>query len=190
MSPGRSKGRTTSQRTDRSVAYGPRAEAPRRPGASLRLVSGDFGGANLAEANGEQGIEERGGRHECPVGALAQHLQGALDRRDAADGENHPIPGSGLAPREHLGDLPGRDREGLSSDHVSALAAGPLEGGGALVVEDASVDAVNEHVAVGPRRQTGGRLVEQARGLERSQAPGPARRPWSSRDAGFARRAG
>src|SRR5712691_10863892 len=147
MSPGRSEGRTISQRTARSLAHGPRwgicsgqrrAVGERRredltPPRSSGTRSGDCGRASLAEASGEERIEESGGRDERGVGALAQDVLRALDRGDAAYRENGAVPGAGLAPGEHLLDLPRCNREGLGPYDIGALAAGPLEGRGALV---------------------------------------------------------
>src|SRR6516225_901290 len=140
-------------------------EGPGRRGDA----SGDRGCTDLAEANREQRVEERGGGDEHGVRPFAQHLAGPFDRRDAAHGENYPIPRSGLPPRQQLGDLPGRDRKGLSAADVGPFAADPLERRRSLVVEDAPADAVSEYEAVSPWGQPRGGLVEEPRSLERAQ---------------------
>src|SRR3989442_11137123 len=103
MSPGRAKGRTTSQRTGRSVAQGSGGSGSVR---RRRLVdqrgSGDGGGTGLAKASREERIEERGGGDERGVRRLREHGEIAPDLQNATHCVKRPSPSPRLAPRGHL----------------------------------------------------------------------------------------
>src|SRR5229473_3678471 len=78
--------------------FGGRSEPP----MTVALSSRHGGGAQLAEAYGEERVKQRGGGDQRGVGPLAQQVIGALDGGDAADGEDRAIPGASLPPRQHL----------------------------------------------------------------------------------------
>src|SRR2546428_6533893 len=105
MSPGRAKGRTTSQRTGRSVAQGSGGSGSVR---RRRLVdqrgSGDGGGTGLAKASREERIEERGGGDQRGVRAVAQHGERAPDRPNASHGGQRPTLRPRRVPPRHLFD--------------------------------------------------------------------------------------
>src|SRR5438034_10775787 len=84
----------------------------RKRGRGLR------GNGRFTIARGEEGIDERSGRHECGVGALVQKMERALDARDAAHPENGAVPRARLAPRQHFLDLPSAYREGIGAAGV------------------------------------------------------------------------
>src|SRR5262249_14283677 len=113
-------------------------------------TSSDGGGAELTEPNAEHRVEERRRRDERHVGALAEQMIRALDRGHAADAENRTIPGARLPPREHLFDLPCRERPRIRPDDRRASAARTFEGGVAVLLDDAATHAVRHHEAVRP----------------------------------------
>src|SRR5205814_7406275 len=117
MSPLRLNGSTTSQRTAGSVAHENATTSRRGAGASgggeRCLVWGrgaphssrHGGGAELAEADREERIEQRRGGDERRGRALAEQVIRTLDGGDATDAKDRAIPGPGLSPRQHLFDL-------------------------------------------------------------------------------------
>jgi len=133
------------------------------------MSPGRANGRTISQRTGRSvahGPRGEGGGHERGVGALPHEVLGTLDGRDPTGGEHGAVPRPRPAPGEYLLHLARRDDKDVGPDNVGGLASRPLERGIAPLVQDAAVQAVDQHEAVGPRRELRRRLVQRARAPE------------------------